>query len=89
MNGSLYLLVRISTVYIEALKELSHVYSPEGLNTTLLNKAESFQTVPTMGTVGTTYSTGQERGRGACDCLEPASGSTYHHILFMISSYSF
>lgn len=46
MNGSLYPLVRILTVYIEALKELSYVYSPEGLNTTLLNKAESFQTVP-------------------------------------------
>ena len=49
------LTAKILRVYIEALTGFSHVFSPDGLDSTLLSQGCILETAPTVGTVGRMY----------------------------------
>lgn len=65
--------------------EFSHIYGPDGLNNTLLYKAVSLETAPTVRTEECILQ-GPGREWGASDCPGPPCGSTSSHILSMTSN---
>ena len=53
---------RILKVYIEVLKEFSHIHSPDGRHNTLLSQGWVFERVPSAGTMGRTHIPRKEEG---------------------------
>lgn len=61
-NRSLHPSARILNLHIESLQGLSHAFSPDGLNNTLLSQGSVLETAPSVGMVGMTTFQGQRRG---------------------------
>ena len=55
MTRSPYPRTRILKVYIEVLTGFSHIFSPDGFNSTLLSQGCILGTAPTEGKVGRVY----------------------------------
>ena len=81
MNRSLHPPTSILKVYIEALTGFSPVYSPDGLNNTLLLQGRVLETAPAMGMVGGIRIPRTREGWGALDCPGRAHKSTSSHVL--------
>ena len=71
MNRSPYLPARILKFYIEALTGFSHVFSPDGLNNTLLSQGHVLERAPMVGTVGRTYIPRTREGVKSFHCPGP------------------
>lgn len=63
---------------IMSLSGFRHIFSPDGLNNTLLSQGYVLETATSMGIVGDTH---VPRMGGSSDCLSPADRSTWGHIL--------
>lgn len=79
-SGSLHLSARILKVYIETLMGFSHIFSPDGLNNTLLFQGCILETALVMRTVCRMYIPRMGWESGASDCLAPVCGSAGVHI---------
>ena len=85
MSRSPHPSIRILKVYVEALTGFSHVFSPDGLNKTVLSQELSLKCLRLWESwVGCTFQE-QGRGWGTSDCLGSALGSAGGHVLLMTS----